>query len=251
MRRLIMRLVILLSVVLTLAGVAIAEGDHVDLVHKGNQAFESGDFKTALEYYHSAETCIPESPELEYNMGSALHEQGAYEEAIERLTKALSTTDIMQESRTHYNLGNTHFRADDFQKAIESYQKALEINPDDRDAKYNLELARRRLKDQMEEQEQDQQEQQQQEQQEQDQQQKPDDQEQQDQEQQQEDQQQQQQDQQDEQSEEEQQPQPQEPEDLSKEDAERILNALQDDEQEIQKQVKRRKARGNYVGKDW
>jgi tetratricopeptide (TPR) repeat protein len=35
----------------------------------------------------------------------------------------------------------------DYQKAIESYQKALEINPDDIDAKFNLELARRMLKE--------------------------------------------------------------------------------------------------------
>ena len=37
---------------------------------------------------------------------------------------------------------------------------------------------------------------------------------------------------------------------MSKEDAERILNALKD-EQDIQKNIKRVKAGGNYSGKDW
>ena len=38
---------------------------------------------------------------------------------------------------------------------------------------------------------------------------------------------------------------------MSEEDAERILNALRDDEKEIQKKLKRRQVAGDYVGKDW
>ena len=38
---------------------------------------------------------------------------------------------------------------------------------------------------------------------------------------------------------------------MSQEDAERILNALRDDEQEIQEKIKRQRAVGDYTGKDW
>mgnify|MGYP001616573834 CR=1 FL=1 len=38
---------------------------------------------------------------------------------------------------------------------------------------------------------------------------------------------------------------------MSKEDAERILNALKDDEKDIQKKVQRQVKAGNYSGKDW
>jgi len=38
---------------------------------------------------------------------------------------------------------------------------------------------------------------------------------------------------------------------MSKEDAERILNALKDDEKDLQKKQQRYKARGNYRGDDW
>ncbi|MCK4301724.1 MAG: tetratricopeptide repeat protein, partial [candidate division Zixibacteria bacterium] len=135
--------------------------DYVDQVKNGNDAFRNGDYKTALECYHSAEVDLPESPELEYNMAGALHREGAYEEAVDKYGRAMNTTDIDLESAAHYNLGNTQFRIGDYQKAIERYQKALEINPGDVDAKYNLELARRKLKDQMKSQEQEQQQQQQ------------------------------------------------------------------------------------------
>ncbi|MEW5993993.1 MAG: tetratricopeptide repeat protein, partial [Candidatus Zixiibacteriota bacterium] len=65
--------------------------DHIDLVRKGNEAFKKGDYKGALEYYHSAETDLPESPELEYNMAGALHQDGGYEQAVEKYRKALTT----------------------------------------------------------------------------------------------------------------------------------------------------------------
>jgi Ca-activated chloride channel family protein len=220
-----------------------------DQVTAGNESFRAGAFSDALDYYRGAEAEIPESPELEYNIATTLHEQGAYEEAVDRFGKALNTMDILQEGRAHYNMGNTYFRMEDYQKAIEHYQRALEIDPEDMDAKYNLELARRKLKEQMEqqekdpEQEQDQQEKQEQEQQEQEKQEENEDQQEE----------QQPQEQQDEEQPPEEQPQPQEPdeEELSKEDAERILNALRDDEQDMQKKRKQIKIPSNYLGKDW
>ena len=224
----------------------VASDDHIDAVEKGNQAYSEQDYKTALEQYHVAETEIPESPELEYNVAGALYQQGKYEEALDKFTRSLNSTDIGLEGRGHYNIGNTHYRMGDYQKAILSYENALNINPDDVDAKFNLELARKMLKEQIkpEEQEQDQQ-QQQQEQQQQQQDQEQDQQEEQNQ-QQQDEQQDQQQNQQDQQ-----QQQPQDVQEMSKEDAERILNALRDDEKDIQEKLRRHRVSGEYNGKDW
>lgn len=238
--------------VLILAGSAAGEG-LFDKVKKGNQAMAGGDYRKALEYYHDAETDLPESPELEYNMAGALHYDGGYEEAVDKYQRALNTTDINTEAQAHYNLGNTLFRMQDYQKAIQSYQQALEINPDDMDAKFNLELARRKLKEQMEQQEEDpQQKQEQQEEQQQDQeQQQQEEQEKEDQEKEQDQQQQQDQEQDQQDQQQEPQPQPQDEDEMSEEDAERILNALRDDEKEIQKKLKRRQVAGDYAGKDW
>ena len=238
--------------VLILAGSAAGEG-LFDKVKKGNQAMAGGDYRKALEYYHDAETDLPESPELEYNMAGALHYDGGYEEAVDKYQRALNTTDINTEAQAHYNLGNTLFRMQDYQKAIQSYQQALEINPDDMDAKFNLELARRKLKEQMEQQDEDpQQKQEQQEEQQQDQeQQQQEEQEKEDQEKEQDQQQQQDQEQDQQDQQQEPQPQPQDEDEMSEEDAERILNALRDDEKEIQKKLKRRQVAGDYAGKDW
>jgi Ca-activated chloride channel family protein len=217
--------------------------DHVSLVKKGNEAFANADYKKALEYYHMAETDLPESAELDYDVAGALHKDGAYEQAVDEYTKSLHTSDINLEAAAHYNLGNTYFRMEDYENAIKSYENALKINPEDMDAKYNLELARKMLKEQIKPQQQQQQQQQQQ---------KQEKQQQNQQEQNQQEQQQQQQEQQEEQQQQEKpQPQPQEQKEMSKEDAERILNALRDDEQDIQKKIRREVKAGNYTGKDW
>jgi Ca-activated chloride channel homolog len=219
--------------------------DVVNLVKSGNTAFKQQKYVEALQQYQLAETERPESPELDYNIAGVLYNQQKYEEAIQRYTKALNTPDAAMNPRVQYNLGNTYYKMGDFQKAITSFQKALEADPSDLEAKFNLELARKMLKENIkpdsegqDQQNQQQQQQQQQDSTQQDKQQQP-----------QPDQQQgQQKDQPDQQKQQDQQVQ-QKP--ISKEDAERILNALKDDEQDVQKKIKREVMGGDYNGNDW
>ncbi len=232
-----------------------AKDDPVNLVKKGNISFNAKDYTQAIEFYRNAESELPESPELNYNIAGALHNSGKYEEAIELYNKALNSTEPDIQTATHYNLGNTYFRMEDYQNAIKSYEKSLELNPDDMNAKYNLELSRKRLKEQIKPEQQNQDDQQQQDQQkQQDEQDKENKDQQQDQKE--EDQQgQQEQDQQEKQEEQgDQKKEKQQPKEIkkemTKEDAERILNALKD-EQDIQKKIKRDIRGGNYSGKDW
>ncbi len=245
--------VICYLLILTLISGSVPARDYVDKVREGNKAFKAGQYKKALDAYHSAETDLPESPELEYNIAGALYHDGGYEEAVEKYQKALNSTNIDVEAAALYNLGNTQFRMQDYQSAIQSYQKALELRPDDMDAKYNLELARRRLKEQMKQQQQDQQQQDQQQNRQQEEKEQQDQQQDQQQNQEQQQDQQQQQQQQDEKNKEEQQQKQTQPQEqkMSREDAERILNAIRDDESEIQKKIKRKMVAGDYAGKDW
>jgi len=219
-------------------------GSAEDAVRAGNDAFSQSHYGEALAQYQISETESPESPELDYNIANLMHEMGKYEEALDRYNGALDSQEAGLHASTHYNMGNTYFRMGDYAQAISSYTKALEANPDDMDAKLNLELARKMLKDNMQpdEKENQDQKQEQQEQQEQQQQQQQQQDEQEQQEQQQSDQQEQQPDQSQ---------QPQEPKEISKEDAERILNALKDDEQDVQKKIKRQVMGGDYTGNDW
>ena len=169
---------------------------------------------------------------------------------MQEYQKVMGSEDLQLEQQTYYNVGNTLYKLGKLPESILACQQALKMNPDDIDTKYNLEYVRRKLKDNKDEQNQDQQNQQQQQQQQdqqnQQQQQGDDEQDQQDQ------QQQQQQQQGDEEQEQQgEQQNQQSSEQLSKEDAERILDALKNDEKDIQKKRKV-KSKGRYrVEKDW
>ena len=238
----------ILAMLLLFAAPVQAE-DYREAVRKGNTAYTDQNYKEALEQYQIAETEIPESPQLDYNIAGVLYHEGKYEEAVDRFTKASASDEAALSAQAHYNLGNTYFRMGDYQNAIASYEESLKLEPTDMDAKYNLELARRMLKNQMQPQE-DNQDQEQQQQQQQEQEQEQQQQQQENQQQQQQQQQEQQQQQPDEQQSKQERIQEQR-EQMSKEDAERILNALRDDERDIQKKIRRDVTGSNYQGKDW
>lgn len=258
--------ILVIAVTMVLSGNSACADSFSSLNKKGNKSYKRGQellqkgeknksaevFEEALSFYKDAEIERPETPELSYNVGNVMHQQEKYQDAVERYFRGTGSDEMEHQAWSYYNLGNTLYRSGKYPEAIQAYKRCLELAPDDEDAKYNLEFVRKKMKEmldreaQRQQNQQDQEQQQQQEQQGQQQnQQQQDQQEQQDQGQTQQPEGQQEQDQQKvEQSE------PQEG--MTKEDAERILNALKDDEKEILKQQKRAPgARGRRGGKDW
>ena len=116
----------------------------------------------------------------------------------------------------HYNLGNSLFRLGKLQEAVAEYTQALKNNPDDYDSKFNLEFTQNQLKDQQKQQQNDKQQQDEQE----------------------KDKEQEQDQQPDEQEQDREQDQEQDDREMTQEEAERILNALLNDEQDLQEQRK-------------
>lgn len=217
---------------------------------EGNKLFDEERYDEAMNKYRDAQVHDPESPIINFNMAAANYKKNKYEDALKELDESLKSDDALAQSQAYYNMGNALYRMGKLPESIMSYQQALKLNPDDEDAKYNIEFVRRQLKDQSEKQQQDQQQQQQQ----QDQQQQQQNQDQQDQQDEQEQEQQQQQESSEEEQQEEQQQQQQEmqpSEELSQEDAERILQAMKEDEENM-KNARKQKVQGNVrVLKDW
>lgn len=138
------------------------------LTDAGNAAFTQEAYDEALQAYQEAQVKSPELAEPYYNAANALYRQGNYEEAIKQLQKALQVgePDALAQN-VHFNAGNAAFNGEDWQAAVADYTAALLRDPNDQDAKVNLELA---LQKQQEQQQQDQQNQDQQDQDQQDQQ---------------------------------------------------------------------------------
>jgi len=227
---------------------AYKEGEELLLKKEKNKAAET--YEQALKYYRDAEIEKPESPELSYNIANVMYQQEKYQDALEKYYKGLSTDEPKDQAATYYNMGNALYRSGKYPEAIQAYQKCLDLTPDDEDAKYNIEFVRKKMKEMMDKEKQRQQ--QPQNQQKQQQQQQNQQQEQKQEQQQTEQQEQQAQSQQEQKKQEEKQPQMQPKEGMTEQDAERILNALKDEERDLQKKQKRvAQTTGRRGGKDW
>lgn len=228
---------------------------------KGNKSYESGDFEKARENYEKALELDENFYEGGFNLGNTLHrkadmmaaaaqesqnpeEQQQLAEASGALNQqAANRFEMMADkaenkidrAKAYHNMGNSKLKAGDIDGSIESYKKALRNNPDDNETRYNLAYAQHLKKQQEQEQEQEQDQDQDQDDQEQDQ----DQDQEQDQDQDEQQDQQDQNDQQDGDQEQEQDQQPQDqPNQLSYEDAKEMLEALQNEEDDVQNKVK-------------
>lgn len=222
-----------------------------DKAREGNRAYERGDFETAASLYMEAIQEEPDNARLYFNLGNALAKMGKAHEAAAAWDqfKELNESPI-EKSKAVYNQGNTAAEQKEWDKALKSYRDALKLNPNDLDAKHNYEMAVKQKQEQEQNQDQQQQDQNQDQNQDQQQQQQQQNQEQnQDQQQQQ----QQQQDQNQNQDQQQQQQQPQfDPGSMTQEQARDILNALESQEKDLLKDLKKQKAPSSYRNaKDW
>jgi tetratricopeptide (TPR) repeat protein len=106
---------------------------------KGGSAYEKKDWPGAVEYYSRALEKAPADKRLNFNIGNAYYRQEDYGKAEEFFSQAAASPKVA--ARAHYNRGNSFFKNGDMAGAIAGYRKAITLNPDDENAKFNLQLA--------------------------------------------------------------------------------------------------------------
>lgn len=77
-------------------------------------------------------------PKLLFEEGNKQYQRGQYDSAILTYTSILQSG--VEASDLYYNLANAYFRKKNYPHAILNYQKALKMNPNNQDAKFNLQL---------------------------------------------------------------------------------------------------------------
>jgi tetratricopeptide (TPR) repeat protein len=142
-------------------------------IREGEKAYAKKDYDLSLQKFMEARLDRPESQELSLNIGNAQYKKKKYDKAIEAYKEALFGKESKLAADAYYNLGNANFRKGEFaiqqgdqqglqhyRTAMAMYKKSLEINPNNKDAKQNIEVVQIRIKELLERQKQQQQQQQ-------------------------------------------------------------------------------------------
>lgn len=204
-------------------------------LRSGDKSFEEGRYPDAETLYRKALEISPKA-NSSYNLANSMFLQDRIPEAIDAYKLAIQSAEKPEiKSKAYYNMGNAFFQNKEYQQSINVYKEALKINPSDKDAKKNLMLAMRQLRQEQEQKEQkkeNKQPQQEEEQQDQKEQNKEEEQQQQQQQQQQE-------------------KEKNKEEDVSKEEAKEILKAIEREDQRVQEKLKKTQGKSVPPVKDW
>ena len=215
-----------------------AQSEERKLIRDGNKLYKEKKFSDAEVKYKKSLGLNNISVPGNYNLGNAYYKQGKYDEASQQYQSIFSSKDLNdeQKARAFHNIGNSMLEAKKYPESIDAFKNSLKMNPKDNDTRYNLAFAQSMLQQQQQQQKQkqnkndkdknkdqkdkkDQKEQQSKEQQKQD---------------------------------KEQQKQAQEKKQkISKEDAEKILQALNNDEKNTQKKLVKKESTRIQIDKTW
>ena len=120
-----------------------------NLVRQGNKDYQNAAYNEAEINYRKALDKNPANTVAQFNLGGAMYSQENFEKAAE----VYAATDIKEKSpeeksAVYYNLGNSMLKAGKSDEAITAYKQALRENPKNEEARYNLEYLRQKQQQQ-------------------------------------------------------------------------------------------------------
>jgi Ca-activated chloride channel family protein len=128
------------------------------LLRTGNKNYHQQKYNQATENYTKALSKEPNNEIAIFNQADAMYQLGEYEKAISYFDAiAKQSKNKSYQSKSYHNLGNTFYKQEQYEKSVEAYKQALKINPDDKETKYNLMMAMAKLKKESQQQKQNQQ----------------------------------------------------------------------------------------------
>jgi Ca-activated chloride channel homolog len=131
-----------------------------EYLQKGNDYYKLGQFDLAERQFRVALEEDPANTTARYNLANALYHQRKFKEAVDVLDENVKQPAIgpQVKSASYYNKGVVYTKQKDLLNSIEGYKGALRIDPDDRQARENLQKALIELRQQQQQQKRNQQE---------------------------------------------------------------------------------------------
>jgi len=121
---------------------------------KGNEAYKKNNYDAAENSYQDALKIADNNTIASYNLGNTLYKKDNTDEAVKAFDNTIqNSTDNVTKEKAYYNKGVALQKAKKLPECINAYENALMLNPNDEDARQNLQRA---LKEQKQQQQQNQ-----------------------------------------------------------------------------------------------
>ncbi len=120
-----------------------------EMIKEGNEAYKKADYPAATQSYGKAVVKNPENSTAQYNLGNALYKSQKTEEAVAAYDRSITQlTKPVEKSNAYYNKGVVLHNNNKIPECIEAYKSALKLDPNNEDARQNLQKALRQQKQQ-------------------------------------------------------------------------------------------------------
>ncbi len=118
-------------------------------IRQGNKEYGKTNYSESEVSFRKAIDDNKKSPDAVFNIGDALYKQNKFEEAGKQFAEnANLNEDKKKKSASLYNLGNSLLNAKKLEESIAAYKNSLKLNPESKEAKYNLAYAQDMLQQQ-------------------------------------------------------------------------------------------------------
>ena len=140
------RISLLVLLLFVIGSIKAQDGEVTNQIFEGNTLLDTEVFDEAEMAFRKALSKSPERTEALYNLGNTHFNEQDYEEAKQRYFQTQKFADN-NSSKHHafHNMGNVFMKQKDYAKAVETYKNALRNNPQDEETRYNYAVAKELL----------------------------------------------------------------------------------------------------------
>lgn len=117
------------------------------IIQAGNEFYKQQKYDAAAAEYQKVIDKDPTNSTAKFNLANTMSKQGKQSEAARAFTEIASNSkDANIKAKAYYNKGAIYSQQKRLEESIEAYKNALRQNPDDKEARENLQKALLELK---------------------------------------------------------------------------------------------------------
>ena len=141
------------TALLLVTGFSVSAQTDKETIKQGNEAYSKKDYPAAATEYNKVVQKNPDNVTAQYNLGNALYKSEKKEEAIGAYDKSISKlTKPVEKSNAYYNKGVVLHNENKLPECIDAYKNALKLDPNNEDARQNLQKALKKQQEQQQQQ---------------------------------------------------------------------------------------------------